>query len=230
MANGNDEDEPPTVVASPSFEEMLRQQESGLGGPTPPDGAPRGQAPAWNEDIAFAATQMSPSFDERAAAQGQPVGPSEPPAPPSQPAHQFPPPAQPPGAFPPPPGTPPPAAQPSHAGFPPPPAQAPPGPAPLPKTMALDMSNNPFASAPGLNPQAQPPGPPAGPAPHLGTPAPYGQPYAPPMGQPAPPPQMTPQASGGGGQNKLLLFIVTFGAVFVIGSLCFGGAALFLLR
>jgi len=220
MANGNDEDEPPTVVASPSFDEMLRQQESGFGGPTPTDGVPRGQAPAWSEDIAFAATQMGPSFDEQAAAQGQDVPPSQPPAPPVQPAHQF----APPGAFPPPQGAPP---SPPHQPPPSSPAAPPQGQAPLPKTMALDMSNNPFASAPGLDPQAQPPpGPPVAPSPHLGTPAPYG---APPQAQPMPP-QMAPAPTGGGGQNKLLLFIVTFGAVFVLGSLCFGGAALFLLR
>ena len=42
-----------------------------------------------------------------------------------------------------------------------------------------------------------------------------------PMMQAAPPPKKQ--------QNKVLLFAITFGVVFLIGSVCFGSAALYLI-
>ncbi|MBX3275175.1 MAG: hypothetical protein KF729_33225 [Sandaracinaceae bacterium] len=228
----SDEDEAPaTVVAGASFDELLAQRGE------PPVFTP---SVGWGDDMAYAATAISASYDEQVRERGGELPASEPPpayAPPpvaprpeaSRPQAAYaPPPAAPPMAFPPPAASPPLTSPAPHA---------PQGQPPLAKTMALDMSQSPLAylappaqPAPGSWPSAPAASPmPARPAPGSWPSAPAASPMAAHPGPAWSPPAPVAAPAPSGQPSRFVLFAVTFGVVFLLGSLCFGGAAAYLL-
>ncbi len=194
--DGGGQDDGATVVAGPSFDDMLAARGE----------APVEEAPSWSQDLAFAETQMGQSYDELLSERGLPLPADVSPSPPQASLPQAPPPP-PQASFPQPAPTAPTAPSPFAPGPPGTPAPqhtpAPGGQPPLAATMALDMSQSPIF-APGAPP------PPIG-------------------GPPAPAPMAAMAPAPTAGKSRLVLFAATFAAVFFLGSLCFGSAALFYL-